>query len=1703
MNKWGFKLTVQNILKILVGTVINLGGRWLAGRLTLPIWLDSVGTFLVAVILGPVAGALSGALMNVITAVFEQNHISFMLVSVAGGLAVGRFFPRDRKIDSFSAVATALFAGIVMTIVSTPLNIIFNNGYTGNAWGDALVDLTSNYINGKAFCCLLGGLLVNMPDKALSIGIALFIIWTGRKRIYKGNKKDGSEGNDKDDTSQKDQKDGVTNEVISVITAAIALPVLTALLMSANIYARPAPQEVVPDLKSDYAGRIFTTDDGLISMEINTVEQTRDGYIWVGSYSGLYRYNGTRFEKVALDERINNVIYIYEDDSGRLWIGTNDSGVACYDIASGDIKFYTTAEGLPSDSVRSICEDDKGNMYISTIEELVRIDASGDIHVYDHVPGVTYLYSLNRTNDGNIAGVTSKGIPVIISGDEILTYNAHEGDDPYTVLACDDSGNILLGTSTNELCLYHRNSNEDITHIKTVRVHGVNYINCIAYSARLRGYIVCATTGLAFVDEDLNATLLSRDGFSNSTEDAIVDYQDNIWIVSSQQGILKLSYNPFSRLFVKADIAPAAVNALLLDGTSLYAGTDTGLIMINIKTEAPIRNMPLTRYFDGVRIRNLMKDSEGNIWVSTYGPDGLVVLSPDLKEKTIYNSMVNKKVLGTRFRFTMELDDGVVLAASTEGLNYIKNGEIIGTIGASDGLHVPQILSATLLPEGQVLAGSDGDGIYIIEDMKVTGHIGPDEGLMSQVVLRIVQCGEGRIYVTSNGLYYGSADKVIRKLAAFPYSNNYDVYVADNGEAWISSSAGIYVVDTQSLVEDEGYDYVLLNRNRGLDTTLTANAWNASGDGRLYLCCTDGVRVIYTAAYDELNDNYNIVLSKMTDDDETVPYQEGRYILPPGRGRIRIEPAVLSYTLANPLISVSLEGVDDVSDRFHQSDMTDISYNSIPYGDHELKIRVLDELDGSVKKEQVFYLHKEAELYERLYYKLYLIFVGTMLVAFLAWMIAKMGNMAVINRQYDQIREAKEEAEYANRAKSQFLANMSHEIRTPINTVLGMDEMILRESMEPAIRGYASDIYTAGNTLLSLINDILDSSKIESGKMEIVPVDYELATLIRDLMNMISKRAKDKDLVFKVEVDDNLPSRLHGDDVRIRQVVTNILTNAVKYTPEGFVTMRVTGVTNDVSDGEKDKAGRKDEACVDWNEADNVLIRFEVEDTGIGIKEEDLPKLFEEFQRIEEGRNRNIEGTGLGMNITMQLLKLMDSTLEVRSEYGKGSLFWFDLNQQVVDADPIGDFNEKLSAPDESYNHKGAFIAPDARVLVVDDNDMNRKVFKSLLKVTQINISDASSGARALEFAENVRYDMVFMDHMMPDMDGVETMKRMRQIKGYENVPIYVLTANAVTGAREQYLEAGFDGFVSKPVVSDKLEQALREGLPERLVIPIEDADEGSNGAAGSLENPMLKSVDDLPMIDGVDWNFAWLHLPDMELLESSVVDFCEGIRVQADKLDRMYDEIIKTITGQDIKAGTEADGGVIQMPVNDINAAEESSAEDDAMSAYRIRVHAMKSSLLDDAMSAYRIQVHAMKSSAAMIGIVPLAGMAKILEFAARDHDADTIRQMHNVFVREWRSYTDKLTGVFGLEEGASGNEDKERADDEMLGAMLEMLFNALEDFDVDACDDIMKQIRSYSYDEDTQTQVEELAGAVTDLDTDMAEDIINKIRDNMWRKI
>ena len=410
-----------------------------------------------------------------------------------------------------------------------------------------------------------------------------------------------------------------------------------------------------------------------------------------------------------------------------------------------------------------------------------------------------------------------------------------------------------------------------------------------------------------------------------------------------------------------------------------------------------------------------------------------------------------------------------------------------------------------------------------------------------------------------------------------------------------------------------------------------------------------------------------------------------------------------------------------------------------------------------------------------------------------------------LNREYEK---AKDEAIRANEAKSLFLSNMSHEIRTPINAVLGMNEMILRECADRQILSYAANIRSSGKTLLFLINDILDMSKIESGKMEIVRVEYEPENLMMDLWNVIYLRAQEKGLAIRFSLDETLPRVLYGDDVRIKQIVTNLLTNAVKYTPQGSIEMKV---AYERSGGEE------------------LCLMISVADTGMGIRKEDMGKLFESFQRLDEEKNRNIEGTGLGMNITMSLLKLMDGEMKVESEYGEGSVFTVTIPQRIVCDEPVGDFESIRKRREESLAGKQQFFeAPEASVLVVDDNSMNLTVFQSLLKRTKMKITTADSGKKCLELVKKEPYHIIFMDHMMPEMDGIETLHEIRKLADFPNkdTPVIVLTANALSGAREGYLKEGFADFLTKPIDGDLLEQTVEKYLPDELVQRTEEAGE-------------------------------------------------------------------------------------------------------------------------------------------------------------------------------------------------------------------------------------------------------------------------------------
>lgn len=578
--------------------------------------------------------------------------------------------------------------------------------------------------------------------------------------------------------------------------------------------------------------------------------------------------------------------------------------------------------------------------------------------------------------------------------------------------------------------------------------------------------------------------------------------------------------------------------------------------------------------------------------------------------------------------------------------------------------------------------------------------------------------------------------------------------------------------------------------------------------------------------------------------------------------------------------------------------------------------------------------------------------------------------------------EAKcDEARNATKTKSRFLAHMSHEIRTPINAVIGMNEMILRESTDRSILSYASETKNAADSLLSIINDILDITRIEAGKITPIYAEYKPAKLVNDIYNMIRFKAESKGLEFIVIADENIPRKLKGDDIRLKQILTNLLSNAVKYTHSGSVTLEI-----------KHLGGGK--------------LFFSVQDTGMGIRENDIEQIFVAFERMDEKLNRNIQGTGLGLNITSSLLnlnitssllKMFGSELKVTSEYGKGSVFSFDIAQEIIDSSPIG----KIDLGDIEYSHtvySAEFTAPEAKILVVDDNEMNRKVFKNLLKKTMVIISEAAGGAESVEMTKKEHFDIIFMDHMMPVMDGVQALEHIRNDEDSicRDVPVIALTANAIVGARDFYLNAGFDGFLSKPLDPKKLEKMLASALSPSLIDDMQNNTENSENI-------------EFPVINGIDWNYARLHFENDKSMLETIDMFRRSVAKDTDELDGYY-----------------------------------------------FNINSKK------AVESYRIKVHGMKSTASLIGIVRLAGIAMELEEAARKENIDAIKVLHPVFIKSWKEYYSELGILFNKTDAVK----KASEHREEILEIFENIRNAADKMDVDILDKMSQKLDEFIFD-------------------------------------
>lgn len=621
-----------------------------------------------------------------------------------------------------------------------------------------------------------------------------------------------------------------------------------------------------------------------------------------------------------------------------------------------------------------------------------------------------------------------------------------------------------------------------------------------------------------------------------------------------------------------------------------------------------------------------------------------------------------------------------------------------------------------------------------------------------------------------------------------------------------------------------------------------------------------------------------------------------------------------------------------------------------------------------------------------------------------------------------ELENAMIDARKASRARDVFLANMSHEIRTPINTMLGLNELILRESQDETIRGYALDIKQAGTILLSLVSDILDFSKLQSGKMELAEGTYDISSLLNDLINSVSIPLRKKKLRLSLDIASDIPYKLSGDEVHLRQIIGNLLSNAVKYTQTGTVTLRL---------------------AWEKQEKDTLLLKISVEDTGVGVKEKDIARIFETFNRLDMEASRNEEGTGLGLAVTHQLVGMMGGKLEVKSEYGKGSVFSFAIPQKIINASPLGDFQEQYDkSVRNSISYREKFIAPLAKILVVDDNAMNLTVAQDLLRKTKLQIDVASSGGECLEMLKRKEYHLICMDHMMPVMDGVQTLHAIRELEDNpsRNIPVIALTANAVVGAKEFYLKEGFEDYLSKPIEPDKLEDILIQYLPKELVYLTDDEEisvESDDNEVGLNEE----------------------KLTDMGINAANGLKYMGGSRSLYEKVLRDFREILHEKEEQ------------------------------------------LKSMLAKEDVSGYAIIVHALKGNARNVGADELAEEAFELEKKSKAGKLEEVEVQSPILFSMMRTLGENLDRYLeteALEVSVEKEEEpaeKQQITEEIWKEKLRLLHLHLDEFDGENVLESIRELKNYQLSEENRKMLRLCEKAVNDFAYDVAMEIVSSV--------
>lgn len=976
----------QIVFLALVSILLNFAGKVFAEKFRLPMWLDSFGTFLMAYVVGPFCGAIVGVAGNILYGFINPVSFAYSITSISIALLVGYLAKYGWMKNLFKTMSLSVMVTGVCVIISCILNVIFYDGMTNNYWGNGMIELLQHLKQPRFIQIIVGEFYVDFVDKVITLGALFYAI-----RIYRMIKK-------------------YLPNFLVLQESSKTLLVVFLILAFGFIF----PSQAYASSKNfdSYIKTVYNNTNGLPGGVANDIASTSDGILWIGTYAGLYRHNGKEFRLMNEYESIKTVRCLYVDDDGRLFVGTNDNGLSIL-INEEITDVLTEKNGLPSDSVRCITSASDGRYYIGTSAELAVVEINDGIRIVAKEPDVSSALRLTADSEGHVAAVTSSGKLIILQNSKV-TETASAYDEKFISAEFSDDGKLFAATESNKIFVFSIKDENNLQFLQTINCGSMNHINSLSFYENV--LFLCSDSGVGYIDykKDNSFHLVDTDLFNNSIDNMIEDYQGNLWFSSSRLGLLKMCETAFAEIYLSAGFSEAVVNTVIKFNNKIYFGTDEGLSMIDVESGESEEN-ELTKKMKELRIRCLMQDSKNRMWVCTY-TKGLYCMNKAGKIEAFETDTEQQ------FRVLLELSDGTIAAAGKKGITFLKNGEVTKRLTKANGFENQVVLTLSELSDGTLIAGTDGGGIAIIQQQSIVKLLRRQDGLTSNVILRTVNdyngnTPTGAFYaITSNGINYVDKDFSIYPLTNFPYSNNYDMIVRQDGNIFVLGSAGIFVVTRDELLSGKKVDYILLDLRRGLLGTLTANSWNyIDEENNLYLSCDTGASVLNLDAYDKNNRSYRMQLKSVIVNGKRYLVQKDiPFVIPENSDSIEIVPEIINYSINNPYISLYMEGIDEHPNIMTQNELASVIYSNIAAGKYTFHISLLDSKGLNVIEENTYEIEKQYHIYDNWWFKVYAFFVMIMAIAWLTWYVTATIQNLRFEKQEKELSHVREQIRMSN-----------------------------------------------------------------------------------------------------------------------------------------------------------------------------------------------------------------------------------------------------------------------------------------------------------------------------------------------------------------------------------------------------------------------------------------------------------------------------------------------------------------------------------------------------------------------------------------------------------------------------------------------------------------------------------------------------------------